>query len=95
MINILVFLTDNTTIYFLKDIISRRKRYLENDEVKTLHVPQYKNLTLEKIMDFVRDKPRINQYLPDEVDLPKIPKQYVVNLCTAVLGETFKDWVHD
>ena len=92
---LLVFVIDNTTIYFLKDIISRRKRYLENDEVKTLHVPQYKNLTLEKIMDFVSDKPRISQYLPDEVDLPEIPKQYVVNVCTAVLGETFKDWVHD
>ena len=51
--------TDNTTIYFLKDILSRRKRYLTVDEVKTLHVPQYRNLTLEKIMDFVRDKPRI------------------------------------
>ena len=69
-----IYITDNTTIYFLKDILARRKRYLTVDEVKTLHVPQYKNLTLEKIMDFVRDKPRISQYLPDEVDLPKIPK---------------------
>ncbi len=45
--------TDNTTVYFLKDILGRKKAYLSNDEVKSLHVPQYKNLTLEKILAFV------------------------------------------
>ena len=56
----LSFFVDNTTIYFLKDILARRKAYIHVDDVKTLHVPQYKNLTLEKIMDFVRVKPRIS-----------------------------------
>ena len=84
---------DNTTIYFLKDILARKKNYIPVDDVKTLHVPQYKNLTLEKIMDFVRNKPRVMQYLPDEVDLPKIPKQWIVNVCAAVLGDVFKAWV--
>ena len=46
-------------------------------------------------MEFVQDKPRIAHYLPDEVDLPKIPKQWVVNVCAAVIGEAFKDWVCD
>ena len=50
---------DNVTIYFLKDVLSRKKAYLHVDDIKTLHVPQYKNLTLEKIMDFVRNKPRV------------------------------------
>ena len=84
---------DNTTIYFLKDILARKKAYIPVDDVKTLHVPQYKNMTLEKIMDFVRNKPRVGQYLPDEVDLPKIPKQWIVNVCAAVLGDVFKAWV--
>ena len=87
------FMQDNTTIYFLKDILARKKNYIPVDDVKTLHVPQYKNLTLEKIMDFVRNKPRVMQYLPDEVDLPKIPKQWIVNVCAAVLGDVFKAWV--
>ena len=54
------FMQDNTTIYFLKDILARRKAYIHVDDVKTLHVPQYKNLTLEKTMDFVRAKPRVS-----------------------------------
>ena len=34
-----LFATDNVTIYFLKDIIGRRKSYVHNDDVKNLHVP--------------------------------------------------------
>ena len=46
-------------------------------------------------MDFARGRGRVSQHLPDEVDLPKIPKQWIVNICTAVLGEDFKEWVQD
>ena len=46
-------------------------------------------------MSFVKQKPRIESYLPDEPDLPKVPKQWIVNVCAAVLGEVFKAWVQD
>ena len=62
------------TIYYLKDVMARRKAYVEGQKVKTLYVPQYKNLSLEKIFVFISDLPRIEGYLPDQVDLPKVPK---------------------
>ena len=37
--------------------------------------------------------PNIATYLPDEPDLPKTPKQWIVNICTAVIGQPFKTWV--
>ena len=83
------------TIYFLKDILGRRKAYLRNDDVKTLHVPQYKNLSIEKMMAFIARKGLVDLYLPDELDLPKIPKQWIVNVCAAVLGDSFKQWVYE
>ena len=86
---------DNVTIYFLKDILARRKAYITVDDVKTMHIPQYKNLSVEKILDFALDKPRIVNYLPDEPDLQKVPKQWLVNVMAAVLGDAFKDWVID
>ena len=43
---------DNVTIYFLKDLISMKKRYLKCEEVKTIYVPFYENLTLAKIGEF-------------------------------------------
>ena len=90
-----LFATDNVTIYFLKDILAREKAYLTVDEVKSLHVPQYKSLSIEKILGYVSTKGRIDLYLPDEPDLPKVPKQWIVNVCAAVLGEDFKGWVRD
>ena len=71
---ITVYFVDNVTIYFLKDILARRKAYIMVDDVKTMHIPQYKNLSVEKILDFALDKPRIANYLPDEPDLQKVPK---------------------
>ena len=45
-------IADNVTIYFLKDILGRKKAYLHNDDVKNIHVPQYKNLTVDRVMKF-------------------------------------------
>ena len=79
----------------MKDIIARRKRYLHNDDVKAIHVPQYQNLTVEKILDYVRGRSRIESYLPDPPDLDKVPKAWLTSVCAAVLGDTFRGWVHD
>ena len=88
-----IFSTDNTTIYFLKDILARKKAYVPNDKVQTLFVPQYKNLSVERILAFVADKPNISDFLPDDIDLEKVPKQWIVNVCAVVLGNSFKGWV--
>ena len=66
--------TDNTTVYFLKDILSQKKRYVPNERVQTLFIPQYKNLSVERILAFVVEKPSVADFLPDELDLVKVPK---------------------
>ena len=91
----LSFLPENVTIYFLKDIIGRKKAYLKNKQVVTLHVPQYKGLSLEKIMAFACQQQGLEKYLPDAPDLPKVPKQWIVNVCAAVLGDDFRAWVRE
>ena len=57
-------------------------------------MPQYKNLSLENILEFASDKPGISDYLPDDIDLPRVPKQWIVNVCAVVIGEQFKQWVY-
>ena len=56
---------DNVTIYFLKDLISMKKRYLKTEEIKTIYVPFYENLTLAKIGAFAMEQPNIMEYMPD------------------------------
>ena len=77
----------------LKDILSQRKGYVHIDSIKTIYVPQYKNLSIEKILAFAIERPQIEMYLPDEPDLAKVPKQWLVNICAAMIGDPFKDWV--
>ena len=84
---------DNTPLYFLKDILNQKKRHLLNDQIQHFHVPQYKSLSVEKILEFIVTQPDIADFLPDDIDLAKTPKQWIVNVCAAVVGEPFKTWV--
>ena len=52
-------------------------------------------MSLERVLSFVASKPQIDLYLPDEPDLAKIPKQWIVNVCATILGSEFKDWVQE
>ena len=61
--------------------------------MQTLFIPQYKNLSVERILDFISNHGEIDHYLPDEPDLEKIPKQWLVNVCTTIIGEPFRNWV--
>ena len=56
-------------------------------------MPQYKSLSLEKILEFIADIPNIETFLPDDIDIAKTPKQWIVNVCAAVINQPFKDWV--
>ncbi len=33
------------------------------------------------------------QFMPDERDIPKLPRQWVVNLAYTLIGDEFRDWV--
>ena len=68
---------------------------MDVDEVKTLNVPQYETLTVAEIMNFSLSYPRVERYMPDEVDLPKVPRQWLINVMAAVIGQDFKNWVYD
>ena len=73
--------------------MNRRKKYVRNDAIQTLCVPQYENLTLKHIGAFASQQRDIANYLPDSPDLPKTPKEWIVNVCAAVIGQPFRDWV--
>ena len=52
---------------FLKDIIHETKRYVPNAKIQTIFVPQYKNLSIERILEFIADKPDILDFMPDDI----------------------------
>ena len=84
---------DNVTIYFLKDIAARKKAYIRNEDIQTVYVPQYEGLYLKDIAEFATQYPIIASYMPDEPDLPKTPKQWIINVAYTIIGQPFADWV--
>ena len=38
--------------------------------------------------------PHVYKYLPEPVqELPRVPKQYIANVCAAILEDKFANWV--
>ena len=77
----------------MKAIISRRKKWIHTDNVRTVNVPYYNNLTIETMLEFIQDHPAPLDYLPDPPDLAKVPRKFLIDVCAVTIGEAFKNWV--
>ena len=60
-----------------------------------MYVPQYENLSIERILETAKKNPRISDYLPDDRDMHKVPRQWLINVAYTVLGTPFKAWVEN
>ena len=97
----------NVTIYFLKDIISGHKKCkslpnntrfltcldINNANVRHMTVPHYESLTINKIGEFCQAHQETYLYLPDLKEMPKIPRQWIINVVATLIGDAFVDWV--
>ena len=62
-------------------------------DVKVLHAPLYKGLSIEKLLAEGKKTPRVAEYLPEERDIHRLPRQFVVNLIYTIVGEGIKSFV--
>ena len=62
------------TIYFLKDLISGKKKKIYGKDVRHVTIPQYENLTIEAIGNFVTSYRHVGDFLPNATEIPKVPK---------------------
>ena len=58
-------------------------------------MPQYESLSIERILEKVRENPEVNKYLPDDRDMHKVPRQWLINVAYTVMGEPFSTWVKE
>ena len=62
--------------------------------VRTVILPQYEGLTIKEMDEEIfQSNSVIYSYLPDQVEIHKTPKQWIVNVAASVLEDTFTDWV--
>ena len=70
--------------------------YLEDvkcHQVSYLFCPQYEGLSIKDILARTKDHPQVLKYLPDQQDWHRLPRQWLINLFTTVVGKPFSDWV--
>ena len=83
----------SVNVYFLKALISGKKRAIKTNDVRHLYAPQYDSLSISKILEFASAFPAVNEYLPEARDIPALPRQWILNICFRIIGQEFADFV--
>ena len=99
---------DCLTIYYLKDLVNGTKRVIKHDiilkyefflqviksdAIQHLTVPQYDSLKVDNMIEIIEQHPEVYKYLPDRIEIKKIPKQYLVNVLYTIIKAPFGAWV--
>ena len=71
----------------------KKKLFLKSDEVKFLACPMYEGLSIQDILEKVGNSQAVVKHLPDERDIHKVPRQWIINVSYALLGPEFSNWV--
>ena len=80
------------TIYFLKAIIQGTKKFVNCDNVRYLSLPQYEGLGIKEILHQALGSGVVNDYLPEQDEFRKLPRQWLINLTYTLVGQPFADW---
>ena len=60
-----------------------------------LHVPFYKGLSTEDILKKGKEFSEVAHFLPEERDIHRLPRAFVVNIINTVVKEPFRKWVSE
>ena len=95
------------TIYFLKDLVRGKKKckfvigitqpvVVHVDRVRHLFVPQYENLSIQHMLDFLKDFPEMHVHMPSERrEVEKLPRDFVINVGCTIVNEPFLRFVKE
>ena len=58
-------------------------------------INRYEGLGIKEIRKLLDDHhPEVYLYLPEpDIELPKVPKEWIGNVCATILEENFNQWV--
>ena len=65
----------SVNIFFMKEIMSMKKKALKSKDVKHIFAPHYETLTCAKIYQFVQDNAEARVYFPVDKDILSLPRQ--------------------
>ncbi len=85
---------DTVTVWHLRDIGSGKRAFIKAQEVKTIQIPHFDGLTVERMLLHAAQSNDVMQALPaDQKEIHKLPREYIGNILYTILGDKFKKWV--
>ena len=67
------------SIYWMKDLLSKRRKAVKSADVQTINVPMYDSLSIKKMLDFAAAYNEVEDYFPDPREIPQLPRQVSVH----------------
>ena len=58
-----------------------------------MHVPCYEGLTVKDILQHGAQSEAVRAHLPDDRDIRRLPRQWIVNIIFSLTGDSFREWV--
>ena len=62
-------------------------------DMKHLAVPHYEGLTVQDILKNIGMRDNFRLFMPIVKELPKLPKQFIINVAYSIIGDPFAKWV--
>ena len=56
-------------------------------------MPCYLGLTIKTILEFGMRVESVSQYMPEDRDVPKLPRQWIINVIYSIIGDELREWV--
>ena len=60
-----------------------------------MNLPAFDGLTREDILEYGSKNKTVAEYLPDERDIPRLPRQFLIDLMYALCKTLFKEWADE
>lgn len=71
------------------------QKYIHCEKIRYFAAPMYKGLSIDLILKYMDSHNFSFDYLPDPQDIPKLPRQFILNVAFTVIQKPFADWVHN
>ena len=67
---------------------------VSQDRVRHISVPQYQQLSIQKMLQFLVQFDEMHNYMPSEPrELNKLPRDWVVCIAASVVGDQFYEFI--
>ena len=64
----------SVSVYWMKDLMARKRKAIKTSKIQTLNVPQYETLSIKKLLEFAADYHSIEEYFPEPREIPQLPR---------------------